>query len=136
VTDEEGKMPINAETRELLLHDFDQAWEHYRHIEDERNTFFIYFLTLTSVAIGVVASLAARSGSNVVEVLFTVASPVASVAMSVGVLVYEVSIRFYMLLDGYKDIAIELRSRLRVGLNGYPPDDELLVVPLVQKTHA
>ena len=126
-------MPINAETRDLLLHDFDQALEHYRHIENERNTFFIFFLTLTSVAIGVIASLAARSGPNEVEILFTVAAALAAVVMSVGVLVYEVSIRFYMLLTGYKDISIDLRARLRVGLNGYPPDDELLVVPRVQK---
>jgi hypothetical protein len=103
--------------RQILIYEGEQSWEHYRHVENQRNTFVGVLLTIAIAAIGLMASLSLRNGRGAEDLAFAVSCPLACAVMSMGLIVYWSVQRFEHILYFYQQVMIHIRDTLAVSVN-------------------
>jgi|NGEPerStandDraft_6_1074524.scaffolds.fasta_scaffold46463_1 hypothetical protein len=59
-----GDVPplMSKETRELLTHEFDQAWAHYRHVETLRTSYLASIFTVSLAALPIISAISNVNG--------------------------------------------------------------------------
>jgi ABC-type multidrug transport system fused ATPase/permease subunit len=105
----------------VAIHELEEIWEHYRHLENQRNSYLVAFLTVTSAAIGFVVTLAAiRNGTSGTRVVFVAACPISAAAITFGVFAYAAIIRFSFLLREYQKMLVEVRDWMHKEVDFQP----------------
>lgn len=87
-----------------MIYEGGQAWEHYRHVENERNSYLVFFFTVSLASVALIVTLPLWAGCVI-----------SCAAASLGLLVYWSVERFRYILKFYDGLIIEIREALAGG---------------------
>jgi hypothetical protein len=115
---------MDDKARQALIYEGAQAWEHYRHIENQRNSFMAFLLTVAFAATGLLVSIASRPGNSATTTALTVACPVSCAVLTISAITHWSIDRFRYILEFYRRMLLDARRELLVGIDRHT--DELI----------
>lgn len=110
----EGPSGENAgRLTQALLYEASQAWDHYRHVENQRNQYVAFSFTVALASLGLVASIAASADTPSVAV--TVSAATATFTGALALVTYWSIQRFRHILAFYNKLIRTIRRELFKG---------------------
>jgi len=100
-----------------MIYEGQQAWEHYRHVEAERNQYLGYFFTIAIAAMGLFATLNAYGGQTQRALTITISAAICPMVASLGLIVYWSVEQFRHVLAFYNMKVVEIRDLLLRGIS-------------------
>jgi hypothetical protein len=106
----------NKELFELLLEEFRLAWEQYRHVENEKNTYVNYFFSVTLGIVGFSIALLTINGADRLQLMLGI-STAAHLYFWLGVTL-QINVRkFELVISHYGRASVVLREQLYQGFD-------------------
>ena len=101
---------LNADVRAALIAESSQAWEHYRHIENQRNSYIGFFLTAILGFIALIGSLSAIVKSSFIGWPLLTLGIGANFFGCLSVGIFLAIRRFNSVLNLYAQIIVDVRN--------------------------